>query len=110
MSRMDPRSRLHGLRMQFRQRALAPDTLFLLSPADAIDLIERATADGLRLAGVEGFLITDAGAYEPRQDFSNDAENWQDAPQKFLEHTRGLLERGISLGIRFQIVFEDESA
>jgi hypothetical protein len=74
---MNAKTKLRDLRAQFRGRALAPETLFLLNADDAIDIVEKGTAEGARLAGVEGFLVSDAGAYEPRQDFSNDIAGWR---------------------------------
>jgi len=87
---------------------VAPETLFLLNSVTAIDLIERATKEGAKLAGVEGFLITTAGAYEPRQDFSNDIASWQGSVAEFVDSTREMIARGAKAGIRFQVVFEEE--
>jgi hypothetical protein len=100
--------KLRNLRAQFRCHAVAPDTLFLLNSKDAIDLVERATAEGIKLAGVEGFLVTDAGAFEPQQDFSNDVADWNGPPQEFLRRTKELIGRGTNTRIRFQVVFENE--
>lgn len=105
---MSQNTELHELRTQYRRFALAPDTLFLLNSDDALRFIESATALGTKLAGVEGFSITDAGAYEPRQEFSNDCIDWPGETEKYLQRTRELLRRGKGSGIRFQLVFEDE--
>jgi hypothetical protein len=99
---------LSHLRAQFRSFALEPETLYLLNSEKAIDLIERATAEGASLAGVEGFVATSAGAYEPRQDFSNDIAGWQGSSSEFVESTRELLERGAHAGVRFQVIFDSE--
>lgn len=105
---MNIKTELCSLREHFRRYAVAPETLFLLNPENAVDLIERATSKGAKLAGVEGFVITSAGAYEPRQDFSNDVADWQGSKLEFVETTKELIERGAKTGIRFQVVFEDE--
>lgn len=105
---MNAKIKLRDLRTEFRGHAVAPESLFLLNAESAIDFVEKATAEGASLAGVEGFLVSDAGAYEPRQDFSNDIAGWRGSPSAFVESTKELMRRGVSIGIRFQIVFEDE--
>jgi hypothetical protein len=95
------------LRARYRDRALAPDTLFLLNANDAIEFLDEAHSAGLVLAGVEGFLVTDAGAYQPRQDFSNDMADFEGSGDRFVEETKNLVRQGASVGIRFQIVFEE---
>src|SRR5688572_5984560 len=100
-------SMVESLRARYRDRALAPETLFLLNANDAIDFLDDARSAGLVLAGVEGFSITDAGAYQPRQDFSNDIADFGGSEDRFVEETRNLIRRGASAGIRFQIVLEE---
>jgi hypothetical protein len=101
---------LRELRERFRMHAIEPDALFLLNVENALDFIEEATAVAARLAGVEGFLVTTGGAFEPRQDFSNDIAGWRGSSRQFLDSTKALIERGASVGIRFQVVFEDEQS
>lgn len=105
---MNAKTKLSDLRAQLREHAVAPETLFLLNAEHAIVLLEKATVVGVRLAGVEGFLVSEAGAYEPRQDFSNDIAEWLGSSSEFVESTKELMRRGVGIGIRFQVVFEDE--
>jgi len=77
-----------------------------LNAADALDFLNAGALEGLVLAGVEGFLVTDTGAYEPRQDFSNDYADGYHSRAEFEKKTKDLLQRGAAVGIRFQVVFE----
>lgn len=95
------------VRARYRERALEPDTLFLLNAIDAIEFLNEAHNAGLTLAGIDGFSLTDAGAYQPRQDFSNDFADFDGSRDRFLEETRILMRRGEKIGIRFQIVLEE---
>lgn len=94
------------LRLQYFERALAPDTLFLLNTNDALELLDEAHQVGLILLGIEGFLVTDTGAFQPRQDFSNDLSDWHGPEDQFIEATKALISQGASIGIRFQIVLD----
>lgn len=105
---MSTETLLSDLRAQFHKYAVEPEKLFLLNAEKALELVEVATAGGASLAGVEGFLITTAGAFEPRQDFSNDIAAWQGSSREFLDSTRDLIRRGATAGIRFQVIFENE--
>jgi len=104
---MDHNSMVKRLHARYRAKALAPDTLFLLNASDALEFVDEAHRDGLVLAGVEGFLVTDNGAYQPRQDYSNDAADFEGSGDEFVEKTRSIIGEGASVGIRFQIVFEE---
>ena len=97
-----------GLFAAFRHKAVEPDTLFLLNAQDALDFLDAAKSLGFKLAGVEGFLITDAGAYQPSQDFSNDRADSNASPAEFEAETKDLILRGVSIGMRFQVVFEPD--
>jgi hypothetical protein len=107
----EPRARhwLATLRLlaRFQDRALEPGDLFLLNSQDARDFLDAAKEAGLVLAGVEGFLITDGGAYQPRQDFSNDRADWNGSVKEFERQTKALFKRGRAAGIRFEVVFEN---
>ena len=94
------------LRDRFRHKALAPDTLFLLSPNDALMFLEEAVALDLTIAGVEGFVVTDTGAYQLRQVFSNDIADFSGRTDKFLQETRDLIRRGAISGLCFQVVLD----
>lgn len=106
MTKSTKRDRLHG---NFRGRALEPDTLFLLSAPDALEFVEAGKALGLVLQGVEGFVVTDAGAYQPRQDFSNDRADEEGSIEQFELTTKTLIRRGVPTGIRFQVIFDEDS-
>jgi hypothetical protein len=94
----------------FRGKGIEPDvTLLLLNAPDAVDFIEAGKAAGLQLAGVEGFSITDLGAYEPRQEFSNDYASFEGSRSEFEVATKALIRLGASAGIRFEVVFEQDS-
>jgi hypothetical protein len=83
----DPQRR-KALYEAFRSKAIEPKAkLLLLNAQEAQDFVSRGVAEGLLLAGVEGFVITDQGAYEPRQDFSNDYADWNGSRSEFF-HTR----------------------
>jgi hypothetical protein len=104
------RAKRDALYSAFRGRAIEPDdTLLLLNAPDAIEFIDAGKAAGLQLAGVEGFSITDLGAYEPRQEFSNDYANSEGSRSEFEVETKALIRRGASAGIRFEVVFEQDS-
>jgi len=103
---MDRRKALYEA---FRHKAIDPDVTFLvLNAQDALDLIRRGVSDGLLLAGVEGFNITDDGGYQPRQEFSNDYVDWNGTRAEFVSQTEQLIEKGGRVGIRFEVVFEAE--
>lgn len=99
-------TQLHELKEEFRPRAERADDLFLLSAPDAANFVRRGRILGVRLAGVEGFRKTEKGAYQPQQEFSNDAADGQSTPEVFVSDTLRLIEKGGLEGILFQVVFE----
>ena len=94
-----------ALRGAFRPRAIEPDSLFLLNAEDALAFLNQGISEGLEFVGMDGFVISDRGAYEPRQDFSNDYGHWHGTRAEFENQTRDLIRRGGEVGIRFEIVF-----
>ncbi len=102
---MNNKASFKSLREQFQSKALEPETLFLLNSDDAIQFLEAGIALGIEFGGVEGFRITDQGAYQPRQEFSNDFYDWKGTYEAFIQDTKRLILKGASLGIRFEIVF-----
>jgi hypothetical protein len=91
----------------FKHKGIEPDVSFLLLNAgDALDLIHRGILDGLLLAGVEGFVVTDEGAYQPREEYSNDYVEFDGTRADFVKMTEKLIEKGGNAGIRFEVVFE----
>jgi hypothetical protein len=91
---------------EFASRALAPETLFLLSARDALALIDRCLLEGYAVLGVEGFQLTNHGAYQPDQRYSNDIANGAMDPASFLTSTKQLISSGESIGIRYQVVVD----
>lgn len=82
-----------------------PDCLFLLSPEDALRFIEGGAQKGLRLVGVEGFIITASGAFQPRQEHSNDFADERMTTASFVEATKRFIEERKAKPLWFEIVF-----
>ena len=93
------------LHAEFASRALAPETLFLLSARDALALLDRCLLEGYAVLGVEGFRVTDQGAYQPDQRYSNDIAAATDQTS-FVTSTKHLISSGESIGIRYQVVVD----
>jgi hypothetical protein len=89
---------------------LAPDTLFLLSARDALALLDRCLLEGYAVLGVEGFRVTDRGAYQPDQRYSNDIANGAADQASFVTSTKQLILTGEAIGIRYQVVVDDQSS
>ncbi len=102
---MNNKASFKSLREQFQSKALEPETLFLLNSDDAIQFLEAGIASGLELGGVEGFRITDQGAYQPRQEFTNVYLNRKGTYEAFIQDTKELMLKGASAGIRFEVFF-----
>jgi len=96
---------LDVLKEEFRPQAQRPDDLFLLSANDAANFVRRGNSLGGRLAGIEGFKKTVGGAYQPQQEFSNDAADAR-STEAFVSDTLLLIEKGGLEGLLFQVVFE----
>lgn len=96
---------LTELRNKFRSRALDPDGLFLLNADIALEYIDAGKASGLKLLGVDGFRITEQGAYQPSQEFSTDIVDFNGDAVACELRSRDLLALGAPLGIRYEIVF-----
>ncbi len=91
----------------FKHKGIELDiTFLLLHAADALHLIHRGVEEGLLLAGVEGFVVTDEGAYQPRQEYCNDYAEWDGTRANFVKLTEELVKKGGAAGIRFEVVFE----
>jgi hypothetical protein len=91
---------------EFRNRAERADDLFLLSATAASDFVQRGRDLNLRLVGVEGFRKTEAGAFQPKQEFSNDLADFVLDNDEFVRNTLELIEKGGAQGLLFQVVFE----
>lgn len=93
------------LRQRFQSKAIEPETLFLLSSRDAIAYLDDAISCGMRLEGIEGFLITSGGAYQPQQGYSNDIADARGMQyDDFVAATRELIAHGEANGIWFDVV------
>jgi len=99
------RDRERQLRFKYWEKAIAPETLFLLSANDALDFLEDAAKQGLVLAGVDGFRIV-GGAYEPQQEFSTDSADENRTAAEFMLLTKSEIQRGAADGIWFEVVFD----
>lgn len=100
---------LSVLKNNFFNKAIQPETLFLLSPKNALEFIEMGVNLGLTLTGVEGFVVTPGGAFQPYQDFSNDVFDWPKDKSEFIEATKKLVASGFGGDIFFQVVFDENS-
>jgi len=105
---MDTTSLISQLKEEFSDRAKCPESLFLLNPHDAIDFIQRGRSLKLTLAGVEGFTITEQGAYQPHQEFSNDIMDSNSSQEDFVDSTTNLILANPEKEIWYQIVFVKE--
>lgn len=101
--------KVEDLKRSFYEKALVPETLFLLSPEAALTYLDAGLILGLKLAGVEGFRITSGGAYQPSQSFSNDISETSDDGIEFAKITKELMRKGMQENIYFQVVFEEGS-
>jgi hypothetical protein len=97
---------LNRLQEEFRQRAKSSDILFLLSPSDALQFLERAHQLGLELAGIDGFRITEQGGFQPCQEHSNDITDSNTDRETFYRQTRDFIRQRLDSGIWFQLIFE----
>ena len=97
---------LSALRDEFKQRALDPERLFLLSGRDALAFIDKCAAEGLVLLGVEGFRVADLGAFQPEQTQSNDIADGSLTQAQFVAATKELINRGLSLGYVYEVVID----
>jgi len=93
------------MKSSFRSVAKDPDGLFLLSPEDTLRFIERGTQNGLQLVGVEGFVLTVGGAFQPCQEHSNDFADVRMTTTPFVEATKRFVEERTAKPLWFEVVF-----
>lgn len=77
---------------------------FLLRPADAVEFIDECAAAGLRIEGVEGFAVTAGGAYQVRQEHSNDIADTTLSPAAFAEATKAFVSEPSRRDVWFEVV------
>lgn len=98
--------RIEELKARFASRAIEPEGLFLLEPDDALSYIDEGIAAGLEFIGVDGFWIK-GGAFQPEQDYSNDIAGTTHSYEQFIESTRALIRKGKSVGVVFEVWFDN---
>ncbi|MGA2853889.1 MAG: hypothetical protein ABSE90_07160 [Verrucomicrobiota bacterium] len=103
---MKPIETVNELKGRFRAVAKDPDGLFLLSPEDTLRFIESGDENGLRLVGIEGFVITAGGAFQPCQEHSNDFADAGMTTVSFVKETKRFIEERKSKPLWFEVVFE----
>lgn len=81
-------------------------SLKLIRADQAIEHIEASRSQGMSLAGVEGFIITDKGAYQPDQIASNDIADSSLDQAEFIEETKDLIKK--YPGHWFEIVYSNQ--
>ncbi len=98
------------VRSPYASRALEPDSLFLLRPKDALDMIEAGSDVGLAVLGIEGFIVA-ARSYQPVQELSVSI-GLEDTPtlrRSVAADVRALLTSDLPLDIYFDVVFGEQS-
>jgi hypothetical protein len=88
---------------QFQSRGRRSGRLLTLDPHTAIELVTAAEAAGVRVLGVDGFLVSTDGL-QPLQQTELDVE---DAEGPY-EATRAFLNRFVGLGLMFEVSLDDE--
>jgi hypothetical protein len=97
---------LDSLRSEFRAKAHMSEDIFLLSPVDAVDFIQRGIDLGLMLAGVDGFITLHTGCLELRWEFSNDIADTEIPYEEFVVSTIDLIQAESSQDVLFDVVFD----
>lgn len=105
---MIDREKISELRLAYKDKALAKNTLYLLDAENAVAFIAAASASDLPLLGIDGFRLSEQGAFQPDQDFSNDISDFCGTRSEFYEATKKLVTEGADENIYFQVVFEGE--
>jgi hypothetical protein len=105
---MDMTMKLNEIQDRYTERAIQFGSQFLLKPKDAIEYLNDCVANGFKLDGVEGFLITEAGAYQPSQDDSNDIVDNNCTREEFTELTKSFMADRSEIEILFEVIFTEE--
>lgn len=95
------------IRDKYQNKAKISGSLFLLMATDAIRFINDCISAGYHLCGLEGFLITSDGAYQPQQEHSNDIADTTLEHDAFVEATRRFLKSREDTEIWFEVVFSE---
>lgn len=98
---------LSKIKSRYRDKAREAGSLFLLESDDAIRFIEECLSSGLHLEGIEGFRITEGGAYQPCQEHSNDIAETNLNDNAFVQETKKFILERKGIGIWFEVVFSE---
>ena len=79
------------IKEKYRRKAKLSGSLILLNENDDLSFIDECSTLGLKLLGVEGFLITDTGAFQPDQSASNDIADTPMPNDDFIKMTKHLI-------------------
>jgi hypothetical protein len=99
---MDP---LNELKLRYAAKAVDPQRLFLLHPADAMEFITEGRNLGLAFLGVDGFWVASTGAVQPEQEMCNDIAEYHG--DDFVGDTMQLIRSYDRPGVLFQVVFQN---
>lgn len=98
---------LHKIQERFIDKAALFGTQFLLPPGEAFQYLDACVSSGFQLEGVEGFLITGNGAYQPSQEDSNDFSDVDCTREEFVERTKSFIKERSDVEVLFEVVFSD---
>lgn len=98
---------LSDQKKKYEDKALIAGSLFLLKGCDAIKFIEECASKGYSLLGVEGFSITEKGAFQPEQEHSNDIAESESTD--FVSETLDFIKNRSDLDIWYEVVFSESN-
>ncbi|WP_411746721.1 hypothetical protein [Reinekea sp.] len=98
---------LQKIQERFLERAVLFGSQFLLHPKDALEYLTACKSYAFRLEGVEGFLVTENGAYQPSQEDSNDFNDVNCSHGEFVNMTRTFIEERSKKNVLFEVVFSE---
>jgi hypothetical protein len=100
--------KLNEIQDRYTDRAIQFGSQFLLKPKDAIEYLKDCITNDFKLDGVEGFLITENGAYQPSQEDSNDIVEYDCTHQEFTELTKSFIADRSQMNILFDVAITEE--
>ncbi len=98
---------LSKIKDKYRHKAKEAGSLFLLAADDAIQFIQDCVEAGLQLEGIEGFMITEEGAFQPHQEHSNDIADTTLDSKAFVNETIRFISERKDLELWYEIVFSE---
>ena len=99
---------LQEIQERFSDNAIQVGGTIWLPPKEALEYLTECTSYGFQLEGIEGFIITETGAYQPSQDYSNDFADVNYSRDKFIEETKSFILERAQEKILFEVVFSDK--